>query len=388
MVCCSERHDITMTWTLEQIEREWFGGQCLQMPREDVESAFAAAERVRGRDWVLGSEIDLGNLSLPGLGPRGGFSQFLRVYWFGKRIQTVAGVPGADGLIERLLKNDAAAESELTAIHLLRSPHPESDVEIEPEVMVGNRLRRPDFRIRRKTDSWTCVEVRQLNRSEASVRTQEVLRRIAGHVISVIKPFLLEVVFWREPTEGEEDDLVRRACEACQMANGNRQDVGDLASMIVKSGDPAVVVPSILPEDDGTRMALARSVVGPGEPNRQIVVRLPFADERAEDVLTAKAKQLPKDASGLVMVDAGGQPTAFDSWAQLVPRRFTPSQHTRVGGVLLFMTAITGTAQGTGFLPYLKLIPNSHARIALPAWISEVVEETRAETRRLTGRPD
>jgi hypothetical protein len=119
-----------MTWTLEQIEREWFGGQCLQMPREDVEGAFAAAERVRGRDWVLGSEIDLGDLSLPGLGRRGGFSAFLRVYWFGKRIQTVAGVPGSEGLIGRLLNHDAAAESELTAIHLLRSPRQESDLEI------------------------------------------------------------------------------------------------------------------------------------------------------------------------------------------------------------------------------------------------------------------
>jgi hypothetical protein len=199
---------------------------------------------------------------------------------------------------------------------------------------------------------------------------------------------LLEVVLWREPTEGEEDTLVREACKACSLAESNRQDVADLASILVKPGDAAVVVPSILPEDDGTRMTLSQSIVGPGEPNRQIVVRLPYADERAEDVLTAKARQLPKDASGLVMVDAGREPTAFDSWAKQVPRRFSPSQHTRVGGVLLFMTAITCTAQGVRFLPYLKLIPNPHARIPLPAWISDVVEETRAETRRLTGRPD
>jgi hypothetical protein len=358
------------------------------MSSEDVEGAFTAAERVRGRDWVLGPEFELTGLSLPGLGRRGGFSQFLRVYWFGKRIQTVAGVPGADALIERLLKNDAAAESELTAIYLLRSPRPESEVEIGPEVMVGDRNRRPDFRIRSKTDSWTYVEVTQLNCSVASVRSQEILQRIVGQVISVLKPFLLEVIFWRIPMEGEEDDLVRQACEACQASDGSRQDVGDLASIFVKSGEPAVVTPSILPDDNGTRMALARSIVGPGQPNRQIVVRLPFADQRAEDILKAEARQLPKDASGLVMVDVRGQPTAFESWAQLVPRRFTPAQHTRVGGVLLFMTAITGTAQGVKWLPYLKLIPNLHARIALPAWVGEVVEETRAESQRLTGRPD
>src|SRR3989442_4270145 len=32
-------------------------------------------------------------------------------------------------------------------------------------------------------------------------------------------------------------------------------------------------VPSILPTDDGTRMSAAKSVVGPGEANRQIIVR-------------------------------------------------------------------------------------------------------------------
>ncbi len=233
---------------------------------------------------------------------------------------------------------------------------------------------------------WTYVEVTQLNRSEASNRTLEILQRIADHVISVLKPFQLEVVFWREPMEGEEDDLARQACEVCQAADGNSHDVGDLASIIVKSGDPAVVIPSILP-DNGTRMALAQSIVVPGHPNRQIVVRLPFADQRGEDILTAEARQLPRGASGLIMVNAGGQPTVFESWTQLVPRRFTPAQHTRVGGVLLFMNAITGTAQGVKWLPFLKMIPNPHARVSLPTWISEVVEETCTETRRQTGRP-
>src|SRR5207245_11508984 len=134
-------------------------------------------------------------------------------------------------------------------------------------------------RIRNTAEAGTYVEGTQLRRSVASVRTQDVLRRIAGHVISILHPFLLEVVFWREPMEGEEDDLIREACEACQAADGYRRDIGDLASLMVKSGDPAIVIPSILPDDDRTRMSLAQSIVGPGQPNRQIVVRAPFADQ-------------------------------------------------------------------------------------------------------------
>jgi hypothetical protein len=61
---------------------------------------------------------------------------------------------------------------------------------------------------------------------------------------------------------------------------------------------------------------------------------------------------------------------------------------TRVGGVLLFMTATTVTTLGLTWLPYLKLIPNPHAAMPPTGWITDVVEETRAESRRLTGRPD
>jgi hypothetical protein len=371
-----------MPWTLEEIESEWLGGGGLQLPPEDVVRAFTVAEQTRGREWVLSTT------SIPGGGRHWGFMPFLRVYAFGKRMQAVTGAPGVDTLLEKLLQNDGSAESELTAIYLLRSRRPETELEIGPEVVVGDRRRHPDFRIRSRMGPWTCVEVTQLNRSAASTRTQGVLRRIADLVISVLHPFLLEIVFWREPTESEEDELVRQACEACQAADGGRRDIGDLASLLVKSGDPATVIPSILPEDDGTRMSLAQSIMGPGQPNRQVVARAPFADQRAEDVLTKEAKQLPKDESGLVMVDVSGQPTAFGSWTELVPRRFTPVQHTRVGGVLLFMTAVMLTPQGMAWLPCLKLIPNPHARIPLPSWISEAVEETRAETKRLTGRPD
>src|SRR5262249_55437982 len=97
---------------------------------------------------------------------------------------------------------------------------------------------------------------------------------------------------------------------------------------------------------------------------------------------------LPKNESGLVMVDVSRQGTALDSWAKLVPPRFTPTQHTRVGGVLLFMVGWQLTTEGTRLLPYLKLIPNPHARIPLPAWVNEVVEEAREETRRLTSFSD
>lgn len=369
-----------MPWTLDEIEREWLGGQRLQLPPEDVERAFATAERVRGREWVLSTT------SVAGGGRQWGLDPFFRVYAFGKHLQGLDGVLGASELLARLLDYDGAAESELAAVSLLRAQRLGTEVEIGPEVVVGDRNRRPDFRIRVPMAPWTYVEVTQLGRSGASTRTQELLRRVGIHLISILQPFLLEIVFWRDPVEeGEEGELVRQASEACRAADGQKRTIGDLACLLVKSGDPRLVIPSILPEDNKTHMGFAMSVAGLGEPNRQILVRVPFADQRAETVLTKEAKQLPKDESGLIMVDVGRQVTAFASWAELVPLRFTPTQHTRVGGVLLFMTATTMTTRGIVWAPYLKLIPNPHARIPLPGWISEVVEVTRTETRRLVG---
>jgi hypothetical protein len=87
------------------------------------------------------------------------------------------------------------------------------------------------------------------------------------------------------------------------------------------------------------------------------------------------------------MVDVGGQPSALDSWPQLIPPRFTSSQHTRVAGVLLFMTGMTLTTGGLKTLIYPKLITNPHATMPLPSWIIEVVDRIRAEHQRATGRP-
>ncbi len=55
-------------------------------------------------------------------------------------MQSVAGAPGVDGLLERLLQDDAAAESELTAIHLFRSQRSETEVEIGPETSRTGRF--------------------------------------------------------------------------------------------------------------------------------------------------------------------------------------------------------------------------------------------------------
>jgi hypothetical protein len=111
-----------------------------------------------------------------------------------------------------------------------------------------------------------------------------------------------------------------------------------------------------------------------GQPNRQVLARIPFQDQRAEDVLRSEAVQLPKNECGIVMVNVNQQPSAFESWSKRVPERFTAGQHTRVAAVILFMHSTTVNDNGLVWLPVIKLLLNPHAKIHLPSWIIDTVK--------------
>ena len=380
---------IHVPWIFEEIVQEWFGGPHLDWDPQDVESAFNMATQIRGNKWVLGPITDTAQFAaLPGIGRRGGYSNFLRVYWFGKRMETIVGAAGATDLISRVVAGDAAAEEEATAIYLLRSKGPSTQLEIEPGAKVASRSRKPDFRIKEQQGPWVYVEVTKLHASGASIRVQELLERIADQMMIVQRPFVLELLLNRELTDSEEEQLLAEARRACESTDERWITVTDVATILVKSGQPAMIVPSLIPDDAQPRMALSKAVVGPGQPNRQILARVPFADQRAENILKYEARQLPKGECGLLMVNVNLQPSAFESWGERIPQRFTPRQHTRVAGVILFMHATSPTERGLAWIPYVKLIANPHAAAPLPTWITNVVAEIRAGTRRLTGRPD
>ena len=233
------------------------------------------------------------------------------------------------------------------------------------------------------------VEVTALNESTASAQTMALLQRIAERVMTISAPFLLEVLLNRDPVgASEEEQLITIAETASREAQGRQRDVGDLGSILVKAGDPQVVVPSLLESDNRPRMAVARALIGPGQLNRQMIARVPFQDQRAEEILRIEARQLPRNECGIVMVNVNRQPSAFESWSLRVPERFAGGQHTRIAAVVLFMHATMATNNGLMWLPFLRVIQNPRATKPLPRWIVETLEAIRADTRRITGRPD
>ncbi len=369
-----------MTWTLSEIEAHWFPGQQVVLPPDAVE-AVSAANAVQGRDWVMNST----NPS-PGVSSFGVLS-FLPVYVLGRRVALVRDSLGFEKLVARLRNDDRAAHSELAAIDLLcsREADARTEIEFEPEVLVGKHNRHPDLRIRRRGESWTYVEVTQLHRSKASSVASALLHRLSETLMEIPGSFTLEVVLLCHPRADQEDEIAGCAAELCQ-GEENRRLIDQVAWLIRKpDGDASEVEPTVIEGDVEPRMVVVHAISGAGAPERQVILRVPFADQRAEDVMTAEAKQLPKNESGLVMVDVAGQPSAFDAWPPLITRRFTPTLNTRIAGVCMFMHAIHGV---NGWMPTTKLATNPHAKVPLAPWIIGVVNEIREQCRQRTGRSD
>jgi len=267
----------------------------------------------------------------------------------------------------------------LTATYLLKSQNPNSQVEFGPVVKVGNRNRKPDFRIRQGTEPWTYVEVTQPNIAKAETKVQAIMGRLANFVRHPQKSFSLEIFLRREPSAEEIGALTIFVREFCLLEGKRTHDMSGLAILSLNASAPNVIVPLEHPSEPKVpRLGHVAFVSGPGEPHpRHISVRMAYADDRAKDVLSSEAKQLPTDSPGLIMVQMGRAPGGIRSWEPIIARRFQPRIHTRVSAICLFRSAHEWTPDGEAWIPETKLIANPHAYHPLPAWITNALSKAQ-----------
>ena len=267
-------------WTWEEIDADWLVGNHLAVPPEEIVAAFNKAEKVLGHRWIEAAGIHSGSRVR-------GTSPTLRVVSVGQHLASLDGVSGLEELIGKLRANDMSSFAELTAVYLVKSRYPNSDVELGPIVQIENRRRKPDFRIRRGNEPWTYVGVTQPGVAEASTKAQAVLDRLADLVHPIQGSFSLEIFLRHEPTDEEIDRLVSIVPNYC-LSNGNgSDDMPGLAILSLNASAPTVAMPLDHPgEPNVPRLGCAKFVSGPGEPNkRHISVRMAYADDRAEAFL-------------------------------------------------------------------------------------------------------
>jgi hypothetical protein len=360
-----------MSWTIEEIERDWGATSALQ---DIVVEAFERIERILGREWIAAVR---GRSGSHVRGP----ALLLEVVSMGGRLSVLDAVEGAEQLVRRLKQHDASAEAELTAMHLLYSRNRAAQIELEPGVVAGKSARKADFRIRVSGKVWTYIEVTRPNISEAAERIMALLDRITDLVREIKREFALEVFFRREPEEEEVEPLLVRIRQFCVNGKAEQEEVDGLALLLL-SDAPGRIIPYQEHEKPATpRLANAKFIGGGAEPRRHIVARVPYADKRADKFLADEAAQLPTDYPGLIMVDTSREPAAFASWAPILSRRFQPNIHTRVGGLCLFAPQLLPIRDTLVWVPRVQLHVNPHAKRALPQWMRQALDEAARDFR-------
>jgi hypothetical protein len=393
-----------MAWTIEEIEKDWLASDRIAVSAENVVAAFERCERVLGRDWIYARHAVevVGGLTLG-------------VVTTGQRLASLDGVANTGDLVEKLRRGDRSAAAELHALHLLRFRQSAAAEMYPPVARDGKTDRIPEFRVG-SPNAWVYVEVTRPDQSKAYQRAQSALRAVTDLVEGIKLPFTLEIFLRRVPAADEVETIranVARFC-AARVAAGELPLEGLSGSEFLslrqgESGHPLEFVREELPEDLGLmiltqgkpgeivgyphpgeefrpRSSSARRVRGgPAEPDRHLLVRMPFLDERAAKFLRREAGQLPTDAPGLIMINVGAAPGAFEEWEPLIQQCFRPRSNTRVSGVCLFAPSVVMTPDGLACLSQTKLLVNPYAKVPLPPWVTETIADAGAEYEKVFG---
>jgi hypothetical protein len=295
-----------MPWFWSEIESDWLAGATIALPADEVILAFNLADALLGHEWVTASRIHSGGVVR-------GSSPTLRVATMGQRLRSLAGAQNAEYLLSRLRRGDHAAEAELVAINLVRRDREQVELELDPPISEGPDSRKSDFRIRTPRDAWTYVEVTRPDVSKEAQGALTILHQIAALVLEAPRPTALEVFLRKLPTEDEVADICRTVRDLVASPAPRRVDMSGVCILTPDASPPGQVLLLDHPgEPNVPRLGVASGSVGGGEAGKHISVRMPFSDERADQFLRFEARQLPKTAAALIMVEMGRAPGGFN----------------------------------------------------------------------------
>jgi hypothetical protein len=353
---------MTVDW--KAIQEEWLLGQTISLSETDVLDRFSLIEELLGETWLNGLKV------APGLAP-----PILRAMLIADKLSAVKDCVGVGAVLEKIKLNDASAHSELTAAFLLAAPG--TTIEFEPAIMVKNRSRKSDLRVKGKNADWCYVEVARPDESELQRKAQSVVASIAKQLSAIPSDVVLDCILLKEPSAVEKASVCDRIAALVQDAAPAIHKIPELALIAVNQTPPGQAVVQDYGEPVRARIAITSFQVDAGNTRKTITVRIPFEDERAEGFITHEARQLPTDHPGLIMFDMTTAVSGMTAWKPLLARRLQPQQHTRVSAICMFTGNFMMTSKGFGWFPDAALLKNEHAHIPIPEWIANRLDEVK-----------
>jgi hypothetical protein len=357
-----------MSYDLPAIEKLWLGeGSIVCIPPNRLVDCFNACEDVLGRDWVEGTKTrEFGT----GTGPL----VTLSIAGVGARLIPVMHARGFGKLAARLRKEERSAFSELTAAYLCLNGQRDVRLEFEEPVPVGDSVKLPDFRLAAPGEDWTYIEVAAPDRSDANKDAAGVMTALSEELWVLPSNATIEILLLRVPLEHESRSIAKRALALAEKAMPVDEELDGLAVISVNSASPCVIEGRNYRDRVGPVLGIAKTFTRHGKPDKHVVVRVPIIDERAEEVLSREARQLPKTHPGLLMFDVNSNASAFRGWPPLLESRLQPRLHTRVGAICMFHSGSSLTSAGEGIITETRVLTNSHAAIAVPQWLTAQLE--------------
>ena len=125
-----------MTWTIDSIERELLSAKIgtVAFPPSEVVDAANRAQKMLGNEWIAARTCN-----------QKGLAQAMQIIGMGLRLRSVERLTRNRELLDKLRKQEASADAELTSIYLFSCHSPEIEIELFPPV--GTRV--ADFRVRK-----------------------------------------------------------------------------------------------------------------------------------------------------------------------------------------------------------------------------------------------
>jgi hypothetical protein len=194
----------------------------------------------------------------------------------------------------------------------------------------------------------------------------DIQKRLSGSIADFEGPVGVNVGIHRPPTAAEVVDLEARL-RGIKMGTEDYEELlpDDLGNIEVSYSDPQTTGSRPV----GPGLSSQSVTIGGDKKGARLAIRVAFSDNRAIRKLREEAEQLPRDASGLIMLDIAQAVGARQDWQSLIETRFATGANPEVSGVCLFeffQTPGKGACKcgfgGTYF-------ENASASFPVPAWL-------------------
>jgi hypothetical protein len=369
-----------MSFNWEEISKEWLLGESTAYTPGECVRAFNIVKEEMRDEWFQAFTE----------GGRGVGVAFPLIE-LGLCLEEILKLPHTNRLLQRLQRlKDADFDSAVTEARLIAHyARAELPIEVEPELAVDNAVRRPDFRVL-AGGVWVYVEVSRARQAKPIKELYEVMQWLGDRVseLPCPYPFRVEVALRKDQLDDSTSAKIIRAVKALLATKliPEKVMIEDIATVLVRPHNEARLTLETAAPSDMVEIfsECMHRKVGDESQSRSVRIKAAVSDDRARRILAEEARQLSRQAPGIIVLDVSRVPGGMGWWPGLIKRSFQPELHRRVSAVLLLHTFLGHQRQEPSGFTRMEtkgmLLENPHALNELPP---QFLEATSA----LIGQP-